>query len=337
MPHPRKRSESRQAAAACSAALLAAVLAGAAGAQSVTLARPDDVRIPKGLNLGETSFYDGLVDTTPGFTLIPYASHQALDEITGPDGRPSPAFNHPKIDVDVVVIQVVYVAREFDHGCVGLTVVQPFIHFDSKFGTPGAALRDNGLGPGDTVIGPFYQSKPVLSGGRPVFYFRAEMDAIVPSGSFDSGKDLNQGSGYASLNPYISFSWLPTPGLEVSGRALYLYNFATSRAPNPASLPGLPFREGQAGQAAWLNFDASYQVAPGVSVGANGYWLTQLTDDRFDGLDVPNSKAEELYIGPGVHWVVSKTNILNFNLYVPASSRNLPQGPKVNVQYIHPF
>lgn len=341
MRHYRKRSERRPTAALCFAALCCAILAGmvagGAAAQAPASAPPDAVRIPKGLNLGETSFYDAVVDTTPGLTLIAYASHQALDEITGPDGRAVPGFNHPRVDTDVAVIQLVYVAHEFDSGCLGLNLLQPLVGFGSNFGTPGAVLTGSGLGAGDTIIGAFYQSKPVKAGDRAIFYFRAEMDGIAPSGGFDTRRDLNQGSGYGSLNPYFSFTWLPRPGLEISGRANYLYNFATNRAANPPPFPALPFRTGQAGQAAWLNFDASYALAPRFSLGANGYWLTQLTDDRFDGLDVPRSRAQALYIGPGVHWVVTKSNFLNVNFYAPVASRNLPEGPKFNFQYIHPF
>jgi hypothetical protein len=208
---------------------------------------------------------------------------------------------------------------------------------DSSFETPGVVLRDNGLGFGDTYVGAFYQSKPIVSGGRQVLSWRAELDAIAPTGSFNSKKDLNQGAGFWSLNPYVTTTYLPTPRIEISSRLSYLYNFATSRAPNPPPFPDLPFRSGQAGQVVWLNFAASYELISGFSLGTSGYWLTQITEDRYDGVEVPDSRAAELYVGPGFHWAASKTQVLNANAYLPVSSRNLFQGPQVSLEYVHAF
>lgn len=324
--------------ATVSAALLAASLACRAQAQTPTPAPPDVVRVPTGLNFGFTTYYDAFGATDRGaVTLIGYGRHQWADEITGPDGRASPQFRAPRIDVDVAIVQVVYVAHELSSGAIGLNVVQPVVNLDARFETPGVVLHDNGLGLGDTTFGVLYQSKPITSGKRPVFAWRAEMDVVAPSGSFNSTKDLNQGSGYWSLNPFVAVTYVPTPKLEVSSRANYLYGFATSRAPNPAPFSALPFRNGQAGQLFWLNFDASYEVAPGFSLGTSGYYETQLTDDRYDGLDVPHSRAEALYLGPGFHWAASKTDILNANFYFPLSSRNLAQGREITLQYIRPF
>jgi hypothetical protein len=235
------------------------------------------------------------------------------------------------------VVQLNYVAREFQSGAIGLDFLQPIVDLNAKFGTPGTVLRDNGLGFGDTMLGPFYQSKPVMSGGRAIFNWRVEITAIGPSGAFNASKDLNQGAGFWSLNPYLAASYLPTPKLEVTTRTNYLYNFTTTRASNPAPSPGLLFRNGQAGQAVWANFAASYEAAPGFSLGASGYYLAQLSEDKFDGLNVPNSRKEELYIGPGFHWAASRDDVLNANGYMPVESRNRPQGPKLSLQYIHSF
>lgn len=117
----------------------------------------------------------------------------------------------------------------------------------------------------------------------------------------------------------------------------YLYNFATNRAPDPPPFPDLPFRKGQAGQAIWANFAASYQMISSLSLGASGYWLTQLTDNRYDGLDVPNRRAEELYVGPGFHWTATKTDVVNANYYFPVSIQNRFQGQQLSLQYVHAF
>jgi hypothetical protein len=198
-------------------------------------------------------------------------------------------------------------------------------------------LHDNGLGFGDTTIGPLYQSKPIMRHGRPVFSYRLEFDVNVPTGSFNSQKNINQGNGYWAINPYAAMTWLPTPKLEFSTRLHYLYNFATDRAPDPAPVPGFLFRNGQAGQVAWANFDGSYKVAEKLSIGVNGYYLKQFTDDQVNGVYVPDSKKEELYIGPGAHIEINRRNLVNVNFYLPVETEGLPTGPQFNAMYIHPF
>ena len=224
-------------------------------------------------------------------------------------------------------------------GVLGLTVLEPIVNIDSHFDTPGVVLRNNGLGFGDTVFGPYFQSLPVISGGRPVFSYRLEFDTIAPTGAFDSHRDLNQGSGFWSIIPYFAFTALPTPELEISARIHYLYNFETSRAANPPPIPGFDFVNGQAGQATWINFASSYAVAPWVSLGVNGFYLKQLTNDIVNGSSLSGTRKEELYLGPGMHFPFDGTNanILNVNAYFPVETKGLAQGPQITAQFIHVF
>ena len=55
----------------------------------------------------------------------------------------------------------------------------------------------------------------------------------------------------------------------------------------------------QAGQAIHFNATASYQVLKGLYIGANGYYLKQITDARANGIDLPNSRQQIGGIGPG--------------------------------------
>jgi Putative MetA-pathway of phenol degradation len=106
-------------------------------------------------------------------------------------------------------------------------------------------LRDNGFNMGDLTFGPFYQAKPVMVGGRQVLSWRAEIDFIAPTGGFDPTRDINQSSGFWSINPYISVTVLPLPKWEISARFNYIYNFSTSRGADPPVIPGFTFRNGQ--------------------------------------------------------------------------------------------
>ena len=320
-------------------ALVAALTAPHAQAQEVSApVPPDAVTIPAGLNLGLTSFYDGFGKFDDGFVFIDYGRYELLNQITGSNGRSSPAFSDPRIQVGVEVLQGVWVApvHPFGGGA-GLDVVLPVINLNSSFSQPGVVLHDNGLGIGDLTFGPFYQAKPIIMGGRPVFSWRTEFDVIAPVGAFDGSKDVNQSSGYWSINPYVAMTVLPTPKTEMTARLWYLYNFQTSKAPDPPAVPEFTFHNGQAGQAAWINFAASYSVTDKMSLGVNGYYLKQFTNDQVDGMSIAGTEKEELYLGPGAHITISPKNILNINAYLPLETKGLATGPQLNVQYIHPF
>ena len=170
---------------------------------------------------------------------------------------------------------------------------------------------------------------------------------IVPTGAYDPAKDINQSSNFVSFNPYWAFTVLPLSGLEVSARLYYLYNFTNNR---PAGIPpaaaGMPTAlSAQAGQAAWVNFAASYEILPSLHLGVNGYYFQQFTKDKFhysDGSEDSGGRADTgnasfLGIGPGVFWDVDKENKLFVNLYFQALAKNVPQSNVVNLHYIHSF
>jgi hypothetical protein len=313
-------------------------LAAAVQAQAATgPTPPDDVQLTSGLDLGNTSFFAGFGKSDQGFEIINYSRYEPLNEFTTSSGRSSPSFVNPNLDVAVDVVQGVWALIPTNQGAFGFTVLQPIINFDSSFGPSGTVLHDNGLGFGDTVFGPLFQSKPIKRHGRTVFAYRLEFDVNAPTGGFDPKKDINQGAGYWSITPYAVATWLPTPKWEVSGSLHYLYNFSTTMAADPAQVPGFIFRDGQSGQAAWVNFDASYKVADKLSLGVAGYYLKQYTDDQVNGVSVPDSKKEELYLGPGAHIPLDPGNIINVNAYLPVETKGLATGPQFNVEYIHPF
>ena len=89
----------------------------------------------------------------------------------------------------------------------------------------------------------------------------------------------------------------------------------------------------------WANFAASYEAIKGVHLGVNGYYLKQLTLDRFfltdntyyEGKKPAEGKQQVLGIGPGAYWEVAKTDKLYANYYyqllVEARPVRLPAHP----------
>ncbi|SON83960.1 conserved hypothetical protein [Xanthomonas phaseoli pv. phaseoli] len=128
---------------------------------------------------------------------------------------------------------------------------------------------------------------------------------------------------------------LPTPSWEVSARINYIYNFRSERRPNLP--PGFDFRDGQAGDAGWINFATSWDVAPKLRLGINAYYLTQFRDNRTNDQRVPDSRQRAFYAGPGGVWAFDAKNILFANVYLPVEVRNAASGNNVNFEYVHVF
>jgi hypothetical protein len=56
----------------------------------------------------------------------------------------------------------------------------------------------------------------------------------------------------------------------------------------------------QAGQAIHFNATAAYNVYKGLWIGPNGYYLSQITGGRINGVPLRNSPEQVGAIGPGL-------------------------------------
>jgi hypothetical protein len=313
-------------------------LAGGGVAHAQTVSPPDVVKLPSGINLGGSSFYDGFGRNDPGWLYLNFARWNHDTSIKDDRGHSSAAFPDPRIDAVSNLFHVVYFTPYGGPtGLLTFEALMPIVSFDTRFNPSGVVLKDNGVGFGDLTFGLDYQAHPIHPTPGTLFTWRVGLDFIAPIGNFDRRSDLNQGSGFWSTTPYLAMSVLPTPKWEISARLNYDYNFKTSRGGDPPPIPGFTFRDGQAGQAAWINFASSYEVAPGIRPGINGYYLRQLDDDRTNGVKVAGSRAEDFYLGPGLSWQISKTSVMNFNLYLPVTVKNGASGPNINIQNIIAF
>ncbi|MEJ2481369.1 MAG: transporter [Acidihalobacter sp.] len=272
---------------------------------------------PNGINLGGTSFFDGFGATEPGWTYLGYYQYATANHITDNSGNDSAVFKNPRINDLLILNQVAYTTPYTlfnGHGHVGFTVLVPFLFFNTHFDSSSTVkLTDNGNGFGDTTWGVYLQMDPVISGGRPVFSQRFEVDVIAPTGKYSSSKDINPGAHFWSFNPYWAMTWLPTPKLEVSARFNYLYNFANN---DPAGVPP-SINKAQAGQEDKFTY-ANGTTTDGESFGDTG-------------------KSSLFAIGPGVFWKINKHNMLAVNVYFQTMARNRGRGEVLNVHWTHPF
>jgi hypothetical protein len=314
------------------------VLAVAAGARAQSL--PDTVAPPKAVNLGSTSFFDGFGRTDEGWSWLQYGKYEDLDRITDWQGHKSPYFSGTSIQVFSELTQLVYASglQPFGGDAISFTMGVPLIGFSSHFASDSPVkLANNGVGIGDFVWGPGYQSRLYKRDGKPVLSFRLQLLIMSPTGDFNKRDGINQSAGFWGVNPYVSLTVLPDARLEFSTRLNYQYNFRTSAIADPPPIPGLTYTSGQAGQIVYGNVDASYEVAAKIRLGFNGYFLQSLTPDRTDNRTVPHSEVSAVSAGPGGRYTFDGGNALNANAYFPVVSRNGSPGPQFNLQFVHRF
>jgi hypothetical protein len=317
------------------AALLIAAPLGVASADM-----PDTISPPKGGNYGSTSFFDGFGRTTEGFTLLQYGRYEDLNSINDAQGQPSPLFDGTHITVYVSLTQLSYTSdwHPFGGDAVGFSAALPLIDAQSSFAAMSPVkLTNNGFGVGDLVWGPTYQSRMYMRDGAAFFAWRAQLIICSPTGEVNEDHGINQGSGYWAVNPYVTFTVLPLPKVEISNRVNYQYNLQSSAFASPPPIPGLKYVNGQAGQIVYDNFDASYALAPAYFLGINGYFIHQLNLDKTNGQPVPDSLVKALYLGPGGRVVFPNKDSLNLNVYLKLISENDTSGLKLSFQYIHRF
>ena len=299
-----------------------------------------------GVNLGATSFFDGFGRPTAGFTSQLYLQYSMAREFHDANGQVIPAFKNPEFDTFVWLNQLSYAFPTlwFD-GAVrpGLNLILPVVGFRTSFDAGGPQPQDNGVGLGDITFGPVLQFTPIISNGRPVFSQRIEFDVIGFTGKYDTQHNFNQGTNFVSLSPNWALTAVPVPGLEISARLNWIYNFRNSNPVNPPM--GLMVEDARAGQQIWANVAASYEVVTSLHVGANGYFLRQLTRDRFylkDGTETDGRAQGEglqqvLGIGPGVFWEAAKTEKFYANVYFQLLVDARPQSNVFSLRWLHSF
>jgi hypothetical protein len=310
---------------------------------SAQAALPDVVKPPAGINLGSTSFYDGFGRIKPGVTLLQYFRWTHDTEIANDAGKENLLFSAPSLNIFPALTQTIVTSKWHPFGGTGVSVLVPIVDLNSDFAaTSPKKLSSNGVGIGDVIAGPIFQSKyfvhdPAQGDRNSYLAFRAQFLVQFPTGKFAPGKSLNPGTGYWAVAPYLSATWLPVSRLEMSTRFHYQYNLATQRIPAPPPIPGLVYKSGQAGQLLYDNLTASWKFTRKLYLGGNAYGVYQLTPDRTNGIRVAKARETQLYLGPGGGYDFSKKDTLNVNLYLKVEAHNAAAGPALQLLYIHRF
>ncbi len=280
------------------------------------------------VNLGFTSFLDGIPPAGPGWYAAQYVQFYTSDKL--PD-LPFPG--DPELEAWISLTQVIYQhpTALLGGANLGLDLILPAAAFDLEAdGTPLTA--QDGLG--DLLVGPYLQWI-VMGEQGPVFAHRVELQTILPTGDYEESRSINPGANALSFNPYWAATWFITPKWTLSGRFHYLWN---AKNCDPNTPPDLGIDDTQAGQALHANFATEYEViAKHLRLGINGYAFRQITDSQTDGTDNAGGKEQVVGIGPGALWSFNQENHLFLNVYFETAAENRPEGERINLRYVHHF
>ncbi len=287
------------------------------------------------VNLGLTSFVDGILPAGPGFYYQQYLQYYRADEFEDSSGDKLGVPKQPDLTVWLSLNQFIYQSDQkvLLGGKWGLDVIVPLVSTDLESGS--LPITDNGAGLGDVLVGPFLQWGPIMVDQRPFLVHRIEAQMIFPTGKYDSDHEINPGSGFFSFDPYWSGTVFFAPKWEASWRAHYLWN-AENDSPSDLLFPGAG--DTRAGQAIHVNFAASHELLEKrLRIGANGYFLKQITDSEVDGDSVSGSKEQVLGIGPGLLYSFSANDHVFCNLYFETLTENRPEGIRAVLHWAHHF
>jgi hypothetical protein len=276
-----------------------------------------EVKLPA-VNLGETSFEDGFA--LPGWFLQEFPDFYLADELRDGNGNEVPGSS--RLTTYSSTTHIAYISTDqVLGGWLCAELLQTVVDVDLK--TNGTTLRASGLA--DLEIGPGIQWVPKKIGSG-VFVHRFILDFSEPTGSYSDKRPVNIGNHSVVINPYYAATY-EAGKVEFSTRLHYLWS-----STNEDPFVGFGIRDSQAGQAVHANFSVSYEEWKNVRVGFNGYWLQQVTDDKVNGVAVPNSRERTVGLGPGIQ-IHSQNMWYNLHAYQETDVRNRFSGFKIAARF----
>jgi len=209
-------------------------------------------------------------------------------------------------------------------GRLGAYVAQPYLKQQvSAFG-----LRDQRESMGDTTIAPIIlwdMGKNLTVG--------AALEITVPTGEYDASRLANTSNNFYTYKPLVSMTWLPTDRTELSLKTTYSFNEENRDT------------DYRSGQIFHFDYSASFKLTDTLSLGLNGYYLKQVTDDKqfgktvtYNGSDVSDGVRGQVFaIGPAVYFTFLKYASAELRWAKEFDVQNRPEGEMLWAKISIPF
>lgn len=183
-----------------------------------------------------------------------------------------------------------------------------------------AGTKNGRTGIGDATITPL-----ILSWHSPEWHQAVGLDVNLPTGAYNRndppGKNI--GANYYSLEPVFGVSYLGKDGWEASGK--FMYNWKTKNKDT----------DYQSGDEVHVDYLVGKHFGP-WSVGASGYYLKQISDDKQAGAKVgPDGNRGQVFaIGPSIKYETAGHSQLIFQWQRETNVKNRFEGDKLWFKFI---
>ncbi|QJI28506.1 hypothetical protein HKK55_07170 [Pseudomonas sp. ADAK18] len=210
-------------------------------------------------------------------------------------------------------------------GRLGAYIAQPWIKQQvSMFG-----MSDQRESMGDTTLAPI-----ILWDMGKNLTLATALEITLPTGEYDATRLANTSNNFYTYKPLVSATWMPNERTELSIKTTYSFNKEN---------PDTHYRSGQIFH---FDYSASYKVTDNLSLGVNGYYLKQTTDDKQYGRTVVNIYGEDVddgvkgqvfAIGPAVYFTFLKYASAEVRWAKEFDVKNRPEGDMLWAKLTIPF
>lgn len=180
-------------------------------------------------------------------------------------------------------------------------------------------MNDSHLGIGDFFFSPLILGWHLGRGLHWTFSF----DIYAPTGDYEAEKPANTlvSKNYWSFQPNLAFTFLTGPGIDISGKFTLEFNTTNKDYITPFFTKA----EYSPGSSIHFDFAASFPFSSNFRAGINGFYFTQIEDDKLDGRKLENMKAQGFAIGPAFE-ITSGKWIISFKEQFELMAHNGPKG-----------
>lgn len=281
-----------------------------------------------GLGLGYTNLLDGgPVRPYPGIYWQQWLQYYTTKRFLNNEGKPLGGVPSPRFRTLIAAGEFVY---QFNYefglgGMPGVVAAIPLVLY-SKAEKNALGIESSGAGFGNLVVGAFIQWPAIMRNGRPLFIHRLEFDMAIPAGKNKlPRKTINPNNTFFYCGPdwsatlYLSRKW------NISWSLSYVWNAKNEKI------------DFQAGDAFYCNYSLAYEAYPKLYIGAIGYALQQIHNNRAGGITVPQSKERVFGTGPGVLYFFPDDLEFFVYLYLETGVRNRTQGTNFILRVVKHF
>ena len=253
----------------------------------------------------------------PGVYGMVFFERYSADKVRGNDGSvvTPPSF---KVTAYAVAPRIVWITSMTVAGAsLGMHAILPVVTLDVRI-TP--SLEQKNTGQGDLVFG------PVLGWHHsPELHTILALDFFAPTGKYDKNDLANIGRNYWAIQPIFGVSRIDPKGLNADAKLMWTYNFKNKDTSY------------RSGQELIVDYDLGWGLNNGWTLGAGGYAYQQTTDDKQNGVTVPDNKGRSFAIGPSIKYDSGKGWFVTAKYQAETSVRNRPEGAAFWLKFVHPL